>query len=68
MEVETHSLFSQTQADQGYDHSIILIWQTLKFGFQLESLNLVSFKNLSIRMADHKNIYLYYWVLVALDI
>lgn len=51
---------SPTQADQGSDLNVISTGLATKLGLQLQSLDLVGFRGLTMRTADHKDTQLHH--------
>lgn len=66
--VETLLPRSQTQADQGSDLNVISTGLATKLGLQLQSLDLVGLRGLTMRTADHKDPQLYHWVLLNVGV
>lgn len=52
----------QTQADQGSDLNVISMGLAQKLNLELLSLDLVGFRELTMRTADHKDTPLQFWV------
>lgn len=52
----------QTQADQGSDLNVISMELAQKLNLELLSLDLVGFRELAMRTADHKDTPLQFWV------
>lgn len=66
--VETVLPRSQTQADQVSDLNVISTGLATKLGLQLQSLDLVGFRELTMRTADHKDTQLHHWVLLNVGV
>ena len=62
--VETALPRSQTQADQGVDLNVISTGLDIKLGLKLQSLDLVGFKGLTVKSADHKDTLSHHWILL----
>lgn len=58
----------QTQADQGSDLNVISMGLVQKLNLELLSLDLVRFRGLSMRTADHKDTPLQFWVWLEVDV
>lgn len=66
--VETVLPISQIQVDQGSDLNVISTGLATKLGLQLQSLDLVGFRGLTMRTADHKDTQLHHWVLLNVGV
>lgn len=66
--VETVLPRSQKQADQGSNLNVISTGLATKLGLQLQSLDLVGFRGLTMRTADHKYTQLHHWVLLNVGV